>query len=143
MALTASLSSDEEEEEGKCYTCSVTASSDWEPVGPVGPTLEAEPWRLGLKRQGDGERKMEGMGRLRPPERCRLTGWYEVIMEPASSKLLLWLLSFTRDRESSSSADQVNDKVRKRTATVVLFRATNWDLIVKVEGYFCLQFEYP
>lgn len=27
-------------------------------------------------------------------------------MEAASSKLLLWLLSFTRDRESSSSGDQ-------------------------------------
>lgn len=31
-------------------------------------------------------------------------------MDAASSKLLLWLLSFTRDRESSSSKDQKNER---------------------------------
>lgn len=32
-------------------------------------------------------------------------------MDPASSKLLLWLLSLTRDRESSSSKHKKEGKV--------------------------------
>lgn len=34
-------------------------------------------------------------------------------MDPASSKLLLWLLSFTRDRESSSSGNESGKRMRK------------------------------
>lgn len=49
---------------------------------------------------------MDELRTLRPVPRWLFTGWYDVIMDPGSSKLLLWLLSFTRDRESSSSGDE-------------------------------------
>lgn len=49
-------------------------------------TLDAEPRKLGLKRQGEGERKrLEAT----PLPAVRVTGWYDGIMEPMSSKLLL------------------------------------------------------
>lgn len=64
---------------------------------------------------------MDELRTLRPVPRWLFTGWYDVIMDPGSSKLLLWLLSFTRDRESSSSRDEksalsisLNGKKRKR-----------------------------
>lgn len=63
-------------------------------------TLEAEPRKLGLKKQGEGERNTAAE---RPLPAARLTGWYDGSVELVSSKLLLWLLSLFKERPSSSS----------------------------------------
>lgn len=68
-------------------------------------TLEAEPRKLGLKKQGEGERKTAAE---RPLPVVRLTGWYDGSVELVSSKLLLWLLSLFKDRPSSSSEEEEN-----------------------------------
>lgn len=49
-------------------------------------TFEAEPRKLGLKRHGDGERNALAD---RPLPAALFTGWYDGIIEPISSKLLL------------------------------------------------------
>lgn len=74
-------------------------------------TLDAElmklvlNWLFGLKRLGDGDRNPPCKAIPNLPG-CLLIGWYEGIIDPISSKLLLWLLSFVVDAwemESSSS----------------------------------------
>lgn len=70
-------------------------------------TLEAEPRKLGLKKQGEGERNTAAES---PLPVVRLTGWYDGSVELVSSKLLLWLRSLFRQRPSSSSVREENSK---------------------------------
>lgn len=70
-------------------------------------TLEAELIKLVLKKPGEGDLKPPAADKKFPPrDICLLQGWYDGIMEPINSKLLLWLFSFAsvgRENESSSS----------------------------------------
>lgn len=69
--------------------------------------MEAELRKLGLKKQGEGERNMAAE---RPLPVARLTGWYDGSVELVSSKLLLWLLSLVKESPSSSSVGEENRK---------------------------------
>lgn len=75
-------------------------------------TLEAELIKLVLKKPGEGDLKPPAADKKFPPrDICLLQGWYDGIMEPINSKLLLWLFSFAgvgREKESSSSEKKGN-----------------------------------